>query len=426
MVKNKKLLLISLRDPFLDSDRVMPPIGVMSLQSYMLSLGFDSKIENDFDLYNIDKYHEYTHFAISCMTPQKKQAYSILNIIKLRFNDKSVIIGGPHTQYYLEDCVKEPFDYIIVGDGEYSLRAVIEGKASQRILNIPITSAEMNKLPVPYREPEFLKQYNFNIQGINASTILTAKGCPMSCAFCEDAGTKVRLYNPENIDIQIKDVLNAGFKGIMFFDDIFAISKKRIKDLVYVIGRYNISFRCFGHAKSMTDEMAKLLSDSGCIEVGFGAESGSQRILSAINKRTTVEENIKFIEICNKYGIRVKAFIIIGLPGEDFTTIEETKKFLDILLSNKFTNKFGKEVTNDFDITVYFPYKGTKIRSAMDKNSGEYDIYFSQNPDDLQGFYKGRGGSTEISVRTSLLDSGLIQKTQKELLTEYKRKVINH
>ena len=227
MVKNKKLLLISLRDPFLDSDRVMPPIGIMSLQSYMLSLGFDSEIENNFDLDNIDKYHEYTHFAISCMTPQKKQAYSILNIIKSRFNDKNVIIGGPHTQYYLEDCVKEPFDYIIVGDGEYSLRTVIEDKANRRILNIPVASAEMNKLPVPYREPEFLKQYNFNIQGINASTILTAKGCPMSCAFCEDAGTKVRLYNPENIDIQIKDVLKAGFQGIMFFDDIFAISKKK-------------------------------------------------------------------------------------------------------------------------------------------------------------------------------------------------------
>ena len=176
----------------------------------------------------------------------------------------------------------------------------------------------------------------------------------------------------------------------------------------------------------MTDEMAKLLSDIGCIEVGFGAESGSQRILNGIYKKTTVEENVKFIEICNKYGIRVKAFIILGLPGEDLASIKETRKFLDILLSNKFTNKFGKEVTNDFDITVYFPYKGTKIRSAMDKNSGEYDIYFSRDPDDLQGFYKGRGGSAEISVRTSLLDSGFIQKMQKELLTEYKSKVINH
>ncbi len=87
MNSNKKLLLISLRDTFLDSDRVMPPIGIMSLQSYMLSIGIDSTIENDFDMDNIEKYSEYTHFAISCMTPQKVEAYKILRSIKLKLKN---------------------------------------------------------------------------------------------------------------------------------------------------------------------------------------------------------------------------------------------------------------------------------------------------------------------------------------------------
>jgi radical SAM superfamily enzyme YgiQ (UPF0313 family) len=445
---NKRLLLISLRDSFLDSDRVMPPLGIMSLHSYMLSLGFLSYIENDFDLNNMEKYDEYTHFAISCMTPQKIEAYEILHKIKSIFKDKIVIIGGPHANYYLEDCIKEPFDYIVVGDGEIALRLIMEGKARQRVLNIQLNEEEMNSLPIPYREPSFLKNYEFSVQGIKTSTILTAKGCPMRCAFCEDAGTKVRLYQPLNIDRQIKDVLEAGFKGVMFYDDIFAISKKRVRELIPVIKKHNIVYRCFGHAKSMDEEMAEMLSESGCIEIGFGAESGSQKILDTINKRTKVTDNIRFIETCNKYGIKVKAFIIIGLPGEDLSSIKETARFLDILISNKFTSRLGNEITNDFDITVYFPYKGTEIRNTMlmdnnikngndyinvgsdddnrkhGKQNKKYDIFFTKNPDEMVGFYKGKGGSAEITVRTSALSSSDISEIQRNLLAEYKKRVI--
>ncbi len=423
-IANKKFLLVSLRDPFMDSDRVMPPLGVMALQSYLLSLGIDSTIENNFDLANTEKYSEYTHIAISCMTPQKIEAYNILRAIKSMDKSKKVIIGGPHANYYLEDCIKEPFDFIVVGDGEYALKTIVEDKANERILNIPITEEEMNKLPLPYRDPNFLKEYNFTIQGINSSTILTAKGCPMKCAFCEDAGTKVRLYYPDNIDKQISDVRNAGFEGIMFYDDIFAISKKRVNELSNVIGKYNIVYRAFGHAKSMDNEMASMLSNSGCIEMGFGAESGSQKILDIINKKTKVEENIRFVEICNKHNIKVKAFIIVGLPGEDLSSINETKKFLDFLTSNKFINKFGKEITNDFDITIYFPYKGTAIRESIDKNNKDFDIYFTRNPDEMLGFYKGINGAAENVVRTSRLSSEEINKIQKELLDEYKKCVI--
>ena len=423
-IANKKFLLVSLRDPFMDSDRVMPPLGVMALQSYLLSLGIDSTIENNFDLANTEKYSEYTHIAISCMTPQKIEAYNILRAIKSMDKSKKVIIGGPHANYYLEDCIKEPFDFIVVGDGEYALKTIVEDKANERILNIPITEEEMNKLPLPYRDPNFLKEYNFTIQGINSSTILTAKGYPMKCAFCEDAGTKVRLYYPDNIDKQISDVRNAGFEGIMFYDDIFAISKKRVNELSNVIGKYNIVYRAFGHAKSMDNEMASMLSNSGCIEMGFGAESGSQKILDIINKKTKVEENIRFVEICNKHNIKVKAFIIVGLPGEDLSSINETKKFLDFLTSNKFINKFGKEITNDFDITIYFPYKGTAIRESIDKNNKDFDIYFTRNPDEMLGFYKGINGAAENVVRTSRLSSEEINKIQKELLDEYKKCVI--
>ena len=177
MSKTNILLLIVLRDPFLDSDRVMPPLGAMSLQSYMLSCGFDSVLENDFDINTLEKYKEFTHFGISCMTPQRIQAYQILHAIRDRYPGKIVILGGPHAKYYLEDCQREDFDYIVVGDGELALKAIMDDTPNlERILNMPVSEECMNQFPIPYRDPAFLTQYNYDFLGIRATTILTAKG----------------------------------------------------------------------------------------------------------------------------------------------------------------------------------------------------------------------------------------------------------
>jgi len=420
-----KLLLISLRDPFLDNDRVMPPLGIMSLHSCVFQSGIDSTIENNFDVDNLEKYREFTHFGISCMTPQKKQAYAILHSVKKTFPKKTVIIGGPHATHYPDDCVKQPFDYVVTGDGEIALMSIVSGaQGLGQVLDMPVSQTEMNKMPLPYREPKFLNQYNFFVQGIRSTTVLTGKGCPMSCSFCEDAKTRVRLYTSENVGSQIVQAKEAGYKGIMFFDDIFTVSLKRVRELAEEIAKHNMVYRCFGHAKSMSEDMAKLLTGSGCIETGFGAESGSQKILDIVNKKTTVAQNYEYVETCNRHLIKVKAFIIVGLPGENWETIEETRRFLDFLTFKRFRNRFGKEVSNDFDVVIYFPYKGTQIRDSIDQNKNEFDLYFTSDPDSFNGFYKGKGGESETTIRTSALSGNDIKNIQKELLLKFKKKVL--
>jgi radical SAM superfamily enzyme YgiQ (UPF0313 family) len=174
----------------------------------------------------------------------------------------------------------------------------------------------------------------------------------------------------------------------------------------------------------MTDEIAKILSESGCIEIGFGAESGSQKILDTINKRVKVEQNYKFVETCNKFGIKVKAFVLIGLPGEDMETIKETKAFIDYLTKTPYMNRFGKLITNDFDVTIYFPYKGTKIRDSIDQGERIYDLSLINNPDSQLGFYKGKNGASEISVRTSGLSSEQLVEIQHSIQAEFKSRVL--
>lgn len=426
MRQGNRLLLIVLRDPFLDSDRVMPPLGAMSLHAFIVSCGIPSTLDNDFDLNALEKYQDYTHFGISCMTPQRTQAYQILHAVKERYPEKIIILGGPHATYYLEDCQSEKFDYIVTGDGELALKAIMENHPSlERILNYPISTEEMNRFPIPYRGEEFLKQYRYQFLGIEATTVLTAKGCPMSCTFCEDARTTVRIYNTDNIDRQITQIKNMGYQGIMFFDDIFAINIKRVKALTEIIKKHNIYFRCFGHAKRMTEEMCRILAESGCIETGFGAESGSQKILDITQKRTTVQNNKEYIERCNRYGIKVKAFIMLGLPGENSKTVAETREFLHFLMSQQFKSRLGMEISNDFDITIFFPYKGTTIRTALDQNTGEFDLFFVGSADQYAGFYKGKAGSSDTVLRTSSLSQEDLTAVQTEFLKTFKPMVVS-
>lgn len=278
----------------------------------------------------------------------------------------------------------------------------------------------MNSNPPPTRNREFIGQYGFDVQGKIATTILTAKGCPNRCGFCEAARTKVKMYTPQNVGIQVDQCKAAGFDSIMFFDDLFTLSEKRTKELADVIKQKNVYYRCFGHAKNMTPNMAGMLRDSGCIEVGYGAEHGSQRLLDIVNKKTTVQQNIDMISICNDKGIKVKAFMMLGLPGESEDSLEEFDAFMDKLMNVKFTNRFGKRITNDFDITVFYPFKGTPIRDNIE----EYDINIVNAIDDCGGVFKGVGGFSDAIVETSALSSKQIRDAQQKFRTKYKQKVI--
>jgi radical SAM superfamily enzyme YgiQ (UPF0313 family) len=175
----------------------------------------------------------------------------------------------------------------------------------------------------------------------------------------------------------------------------------------------------------MTRQMMELLSDSGCIEIWFGAESWSQKILDNVNKRNKIEQNYEFVRLCNEFWIKVKAFLMMGLPGEDHDTIKETESFLSFLVSNTFENKFWKTITNDFDITVYFPYKGTKIRDSIDNHEWIYDISIdSDTIGQSDWYYKWKGGSWEIAVSTKVLSKEEIHTYKDEMYAKYKEKVV--
>ena len=124
----------------------------------------------------------------------------------------------------------------------------------------------------------------------------------------------------------------------------------------------NIKFRCFVGTNLVDEKLFKDLKSSGCVEVAFGAESASNLLLKNINKKTTVELNTRAVKLAHKIGINIKAFTIIGLPGETEATVEKLRKWL-------------LEVKPDnLDVSLLIPYPGTSIYD----NKKDYDIDWSQ------------------------------------------------
>ncbi|GAH81749.1 unnamed protein product, partial [marine sediment metagenome] len=148
----------------------------------------------------------------------------------------------------------------------------------------------------------------------------------------------------------------------------------------------------------------KVMAKSGCKEIGIGVETGSQKILDIVNKGTTVEQNTKTIELARQYGVRSKAFIIVGLPSESKETIAETEQFIE------------KTKPDDIDATIYVPYPNTPIINNPEK----YDIKFNES-DLKKAWFKGVPGKYSSMISTSNLSAEEIVEARDRIEKRFKR-----
>jgi radical SAM superfamily enzyme YgiQ (UPF0313 family) len=217
----------------------------------------------------------------------------------------------------------------------------------------------MNSYPPPLRQNEYLGRYKYILRDRPVTTIVNSRGCPMKCSFCEEGGTIGRWYSVEHFNAEIESIVSMGITGVMIFDDLFTISSNKIRPYLNSLKKYHrekeLIYRCFGHASviSKFPDMIKMLAESGCVELGVGAESASQKILDVVEKRTKVNQLHDFVNCAIAGGINVKAFFIIGLPGETEETFKETYNFI-----KKYREKYPDNF--DFDLNYFSHTKGVK------------------------------------------------------------------
>ena len=162
--------------------------------------------------------------------------------------------------------------------------------------------------------------------------MITSRGCPFECTYCSSSRFwgPIRLRSSEDIVTEIELLVkNYGTRQIKILDDTFTISKSRIERICDLIIEkdLDIKWNCYSHVNVITESLAKKMKKAGCHGILFGVESGNQDILNRINKKQTPNQVRKAIKITKKYKITTVASFMIGLPGDNYKTANQTIDF---------------------------------------------------------------------------------------------------
>lgn len=384
-----KICLLSCPAPFLINEKVFPPLGLLAVGTALRLQGHEVSVQ--------DTLSDCSYFAIGPTTPEYTGALELLRQIKERDNSSQVVIGGPHAIANAEECITDGFDVVALGDGENITIDTFESKGI-----IDLGRKPLSEYPILDRSLVDIKSYQYEIEGRKATTIVTARGCPYHCGFCSKTESRVRYRTTNSIEEEISYLQdNWGYNALMFFDDTFIVNRERLQRICNVLKKRGILWRCFVRGDLIVKYgpgLVDLMRDCGCVEVGIGIESGSDKILQIINKGETFSILNNAISILRAGGIRIKGFFIVGLPGEDQHTLGATWAFL------------AQTQLDDVDFAIYQPFKGSPIYD----NLHSYDIQIEDIPTS-QRFYKGRKGEYRCRVSTSLLSQAQIIRARDKL-----------
>ncbi|MFH0875141.1 MAG: radical SAM protein [archaeon] len=383
------------------------PLGILSLSAYLESKHIenyilDFKMKEDMQamgaILDSLKLEKPRIIATSCMCTEIEHVIALCTEIKKILPYSKIIVGGPHPTNFPEvfssnNC----FDYIVIGEGEitfYELCSLLIKKKSpsddelfkikgiawkKNISDKRPLLENLDDLPIPaYHKIDmeyYAKPNSWIIRPvfISVASIFTSRGCPYRCRFCTTHavfGKRARNRSIRLILQEIKLLLNKyKFDAISFSDDTFTVNKEYTKNLCRAIIKNNMKFiwGCETRANLVDEELLKLMRDAGCIQVDFGIETCSPRLLKVIQKDITVGSIEKALLLCRNLGIRTFVNMMTNLPTE---TIEDLNMSIVMMKRLK---------PNVIVWNVTIPYPGTNLDIVIDNKDLELFNRFSSS-----------------------------------------------
>ncbi len=369
-----KNIVLVIPENKIDADpMVYPPLGLLYIAAVLENSGHQVSIfdmrKTDNDIENIPLADFYCFTAV---TPQIVDVIRVSEYVKHELGGIT-ILGGAHASW-VPDTVREHFDAIVVGEGEDVILDIID-RNNRGIINSNLRARnDINQIPFPSRhlmpsEAVVSKSLWDGYRYIKdnspvATTIISSRGCPWRCGFCANLPQPIRFRSAENVTDELKEIIdNYGCKHFRFLDDNFILKKSRLKKMAAHFQDLGINFRCSGRSDLLDTEVCEMLAASGCKEIGFGVESGDDNVSRIINKKESTEDHKRAISLAKEFGMKTKVFLMAGLPGETWESIEMTKRFIEETKPDKWI------------VTLFTPYPG----SPISKNPDDYSIQIVDN-----------------------------------------------
>ena len=308
-------------------------------------------------------------------------ASEIGQLIKNVFPKIPIVVGGNHVSAIQKGMDNSPYDYLVVGEGEYALLQLIDsinralpGESLPGFLHGKIPHFEnrvyidhLDDLPFPALDLLPLKKlWSSSHRWIN---MITTRGCVYDCNFCSIhtvMGYKIRKRSIENIVAEIEHWKNIyDIEEVYFEDDNIAFYKEWFKNLFRTIARNKFGIRFYARngirADSLDREMLQLMKMAGFQDFPIDPESGSQRILDqVIKKQMKLADCKKVVKLASEVGLGVSAFFVMGFP-------EETREDIEATIS--FARELKRLGCSGFWLTLASPFPGTRLfQQCMEQN----------------------------------------------------------
>jgi len=281
-----------------------------------------------------------------------------------------VIVHGSDATDHAREYLDNGADFVLVGEAEESLvdlcASILQGgelpksipgvihlNAAGNLVESAIKSSRnvnWKNLPMPARDLVDMAPYRkawFAAHGHFSTNVVASRGCPFRCNWCAKpiSGNKFQLRSPQLVAAEICELKQVyGVEHIWFGDDIFALNQHWVQEFADAIEELEcwLPFKIQSRADLMTQETVAALKRAGCAEVWMGVESGSQRVLDAMDKGLRIAEVEEARARLEQAGIRACYFLQFGYPGEQWEDIRQTIKLV--------------RKTRPYDIGVSFSY----------------------------------------------------------------------
>lgn len=330
------------------------PLGLLYLASYLRQAGIEVGVI-DAHRENIDHSRmlkrlpekEPDFVGVTTYTPGgPAEAYEIARVCKQRYERVKVIAGGPHVSAVPEEAIAAGnIDYVVRGEGEETLLELVRGHdpfrtqgLSCRREGVAVHNADRppirNLDEIPFPAYDLLDPRGYGVtmgraRRSPAASIIMTRGCPYSCRFCQAGrlGKSFRSRSPENVLAEMELLSRRfGVREFAFQDDVFTANRKNLLELCDLLRRSDLGvwWSCLSRVDAVDSEMLGIMKAAGCRQIGFGVESGSDEILQAAGKKTTVSMARQAVRLAREAGLEVVTYFILGLPGETKETLERT------------------------------------------------------------------------------------------------------
>jgi anaerobic magnesium-protoporphyrin IX monomethyl ester cyclase len=420
-------------DPKLwDAMQPYPPLGTLYAASYLRAYGyevalFDAMLAESEEEWAqaLDEHHprfavlyedNFNYLSKMCLLRMREAAFKMIGMAKAR--RCVVIVAGADASDHTEEYIGRGADYVLIGEGEETLLELLDqltGKKdvklgsilglayadhkSSSILHGPSSVShsptsihralrrpdikDLDVLPFPAWDLVDIERYKktwIERHGYFSMNMVTTRGCPYHCNWCAKPiwGQRYHSRSPQNVVAEMKWLKETYHPDhIWFADDILGLKPDWIEKFAALIRESDamIPFKCLQRADLVNEETASALKEAGCKTVWVGAESGSQKILDAMDKGDKVEDIYRAARLLHRQGIEVGFFLQFGYPGENWNDIQRTLKMIRDCLPD------------DIGISVSYPLPGTKFFERVKMELGDKQNW--SDSEDLAMLYHG-------------------------------------